>query len=536
MQESEIDVWEQFEALCRAMEDPAFYPHPVLGIERRDTHISAVFLTGRWVYKLKKPVDFGFLDFRGLNDRHRFCEREVRLNQRLSRGVYEDVIGIFRREDGRFSFQASGRIVEYAVKMRQLPDDAGLNVRLKKGTISAYHMEALGKRLAEFYRGSQRNSEIDHYGSRDVIRFNMEENFRQLASFVGEMLDSERWEFLCQVSRSYFSHQGHLFERRVDTGRICDGHGDLRTDHIYFDDGIQIIDCIEFNDRFRYGDAVADLAFLQMDMDSSGHGALGRAVLAAYADEADDLEFYGLIDFYATYRAVVKLKTTWLRYAEVKDEAEREVLMGQARDYLDLAYRYALQFSRPTMWVFCGLPASGKSVLALALAEILSVPSFQSDRVRKESLSVSDQHVVPFGHGLYRPGMRHQVYLRLLSLAQEAVKKGSSVILDATFSHRKWRDAVRLLAADLDTNIIFVQCICREETIRQRLKDREKTSGLSDARLEHFSQMVDDFEPVVELPEEMYVAIDTDQPVRRALAALLSEGYARKCRQVGNLL
>ncbi|MGD8513191.1 MAG: AAA family ATPase [Deltaproteobacteria bacterium] len=531
-----MEAWQFFDTLCEALADPAFYPHPVSHLERRDTHISAVFLTGTWVYKLKKPVDFGFLDFRNLKDRHHFCEQEVRLNQRLSRDVYQEVVKIYETDDHRFSLEDKGPIVEYAVKMRQLPDSLSLKELLKNDQVGHAHMKKLGEILAAFYERSNQSPQIDHSGQRDVIAFNMEENFRQLEPFAGGLLDLERWEFICQVSRTFLESRQSLFQRRVEAGRIRDGHGDLRTDHVYFFRGVQIIDCIEFNDRFRYGDVVADLAFLHMDMEHLGHGNWSRAFLASYVNDANDPGLYSLLDFYAAYRAIVRLKVACLRWREV-GKAQREALEDEARHYMDQAYRYAIEFSRPTLWVFCGLPATGKSCLAEAVAKALSIPLFQSDRIRKEEQSDSHEQVVPFGQGLYRLQMRHRVYARLLALAQETLKKGHSVILDGTYSRRKWRDEARQLASDLDTNLIFVECLCKDETIRARLKQRDRESGLSDARLEHFTQMLADFEPVTELSEDIHLPLHTDQqPLAETSVSVLSEGYARKCAQVKKLL
>jgi aminoglycoside phosphotransferase family enzyme/predicted kinase len=535
MDATNMDTLQPFQALCQAMADPSFYPHTVFLLERRDTHISSVFLTGRWVYKLKKPVNFGFLDFRDMANRHRFCEREVSLNRRLTQGVYQEVTKIYQSDDGRFSLEENGRVVEYAVKMRQLPDAVSLRELLKKNKIGPMHMEKLGQTLAAFYERSNRSSQIDYYGRRDVIAFNMEENFRQLEPFVSDILEHERWEFICQVSRSFLENRQGLFDRRVETGRIRDGHGDLRADHVYFYRGLQIIDCIEFNDRFRCGDAVVDLAFLHMDLEHLGHLEWSLAFLAAYVNHANDPELYALLDFYAAYRAIVRLKVSCLGLKEA-EIGKREFLKDEARRYMDQAYQYAIQFSRPTLWIFCGLPATGKSSLAAQVSKALSISVFRSDRIRKEKQAHAHEQVVPFGHGLYRPGMRHRVYAQLLALAQETLRGGDSVILDATFAYRKWRDEARLLATDLDTNLIFVQCLCKEETMRSRLGQRRTTSSLSDARIEHFPEMLADFDPIAELSPEIHLSINTDQPLSDICARVLSEGYAHKCYQVKKLL
>jgi aminoglycoside phosphotransferase family enzyme/predicted kinase len=517
------------------MADADFYPHSVSRLERRDTHISAVFLTGDWVYKLKKPVELGFLDFRNLEDRHYFCKQEVRLNQRLSRDIYQEVIELYRSPTGQFSLTEKGRIVEYAVKMRQLPDNVSLKELLKKDKIQQTHMAELGKMLAAFYKRSEQSPQIAYYGRRGVIAFNMEESFRQLEPFAGALLEPDKWEVVCQVSRSFLESRRELFQRRIEAERIRDGHGDLRTDHVYFFGGIQIIDCIEFNDRFRYGDVAADLAFLHMDMEHMGYAKSSRIFLAAYVNDARDPGLYSLLDFYAAYRAVVRLKVACLRWREVK-KSEQEILAADARVYLNQAYRYAIEFSRPTLWIFCGLPATGKSSLGEAVADALGVPLFQSDRVRREEQGEREHERTAFGEGPYRLEMRHRVYTRMLALAQQVLKTGRSVILDATYSRRKWRDGARVLASDLDTNLVFVECLCREETIRSRLIKRTDSS-LSDARLEHFRQMREAFEPATELTEDVHLRILTDkQPLQETLVHVLSDGYAKKSAQVKKLI
>jgi hypothetical protein len=534
-----MDSHHLFEQICQAMADPAFYPHPVSHLERRDTHISAVFLTGRYVYKLKKPVDFGFLDFRDLEGRHRFCRQEVSLNQRLSHDVYLGVIEIRMDDEGRFFLGGGkGRVVEYGVKMKQLPDEASLEALLEDGKVSCSHMEELGRHLADFYAHSRRSQEIDHYGEREVIELNMEENFRQVEPFVGRMVSREPWEFIRQVSRAFFRDRHSFFDERVQAGRICDGHGDLRTEHIYFSDGIQIIDCIEFNERFRFGDSVVDLAFLHMDMERSGHPLLSRLALSAYVDRANDPALYSLIDFYAAYRAIVKLKVACLSSLEAQTSQQRELISKQAEDYLRHGYRYAMQFSRPTIWVCCGLPASGKSTVASRLSETQGLSLLQTDVFRNDLKKAmpSREHVVPYGQGIYRSGMRHHVYGHLLAGAQDELKSGRSVLLDGSFSQRKWREEVKQLSEDLDTNLIFVECVCDEELMRARLKLREETTGSSDARLQHLPDMRREFEPLDEVPAESTIRLDTSRPVSVTLNEALAEGYARKCAQVEKLL
>ncbi len=527
-----IDSMQRFKTVCEAMTDPEIYPHQVSEIKRRDTHISVVFLTGEWAYKLKKPLNLGFLDFREIDDRRKYCELEVLLNRRLSQGIYQNTVKIVENKQKGFSMTGDGKVAEYAVKMRQLSDEVRLANMLRNNHIARSDMERLGEKLAFFYKKSDRSSQIDQYGRRDMIIFNSEENFSQIAPYVGVLFDKDRWKFICEVNRSFLYHHHALFERRLEKGKILDGHGDLRTDHIYFVGGIQIIDCIEFNDRFRYGDAVADLAFLHMDMEQLGYPKESQIILNAYVDCAHDPDIYALIDFYAAYRAIVRMKVTCIRYDELKTREEKKALINEINSLLNQAYRYTLLFSRPTLWVFNGLPASGKSSLAQRLANTLFMAVYSSDSIRKEK--DSRKQLVPYGEGSYTEMGRHRIYTKMLAQAQEKLKKGRSVILDATYSRRVWREEVAQLASDMDSNLIFVECECKPETIRSRLKEREKFTGLSDARIQHLPDIIKHFEPITEFGPHTHIKVNTDASIDKAFHRILSEAYLCKSAQIKN--
>lgn len=516
----------QFQNILKAMSDPAFYPHAVTRIEFRETHISAVFLTGQWVYKLKKAKNLGFLDFRELSDRRRFCRREVELNQRLSTGVYHGVVAIHVDGRGNLSFGPEGEIVEYAVKMAQLPESSNLAALLEQGDLDDGRLAALGDTLADFFARAERGPEIDAFGDPEIIRFNTEENFEQIQPFVAGRLDADMWAFIREVSRSFRTDREDLFRHRMRTGRIRDGHGDLRADHVYFHDGVQVIDCIEFNERFRYGDAALDLAFLMMDLERLGHGRTGRRLLDAYARTARDPEIYALLDFYAAYRALVRLKVACFSLKN-----GREPLPADAGRCFSLAYRYALSFGRPALWVFSGLPASGKSTLAERAAAALFMPLFQSDSVRKQDADFPDDGVTAFNAGAYRPVLRGRVYAKLLNLAQEELRKGRSVALDATFGESRWRQAAVELAADHNVGIVFVRCMCSTETIRSRLARREEERGTSDARLFHLDDMIRNYEPVGAEMDGVCIETDTDRDVEESFYDTLAAGHALKSAQ-----
>lgn len=520
-----------FERICQAMSEPGFYPHPVSGVERRETHISVVFLAGEWVYKLKKHKNLGFLDFRDPARRLHFCQQECTLNQRLSFSVYHGVVGIHHHAKGGLALGPVQGAIEYAVKMARLPEEANFETMLGNGSVTDEHICDLGRTLAGFHDRAERGDGIDAYGDIEHIRFNMEENFAQILPFA-RFLDVRKWEFIRQVCRSFLNNHATLFLHRLQEGRIRDGHGDLRAEHVYFHHGVQVIDCIEFNERFRYGDGVLDLAFLIMDLDRLGQAQVGQRLMRVYASANGDAQAYALVDFYAAYRAFVRLKVACFSLEHAND---RGALAGQIHGYLDQAYGYAVSFGRPVLWVFCGLPASGKSTLAHQVAKALFMPLFASDSVRKEDSDFPAAGVVAFNTGAYRPVLRGRVYARLFNLAQDELRRGGSVALDATFSSAPWRESAIRLAQDANAGLIFVHCVCSPSTIKARLAQREAGTGKSDARLAHFDDMIQSFEPL-DVSEDTLVTVSTEQPVHDSLFDALSQGRALRQAQVRTVL
>lgn len=519
------------EALFKQMRTPEFYPHPVHSVTVCETHISMVFLAGGVVYKIKKSVGLEFLDFTTLENRRHFCNREVALNLRLTNNVYLGVTEITQKGD-HFYLGGDGTVVEYAVRMRTLDETCSMKQLLRSGKIGNNYIDQLAMKLSEFYGSGISDRPPNMDAAFETIRQNCDENFEQTQPWLGSLFDGDCFQSVWSRTDAFLDRQKSLFFRRMENQRFRDCHGDLRTGHIYFTDtGIQIIDCIEFNERFRYGDTVLDLAFLHMDMECLGYPDAARTLMAAYAARADDPQLYALLDFYAAYRAVVRLKVSCFQLSDA-DAARRLLLEKDIEKYFRLAYRYTLQFSRPTVWVFCGLPATGKSMLAEHLAQTLSIPLLQSDTLRKEDQRHPSSNVVPFGSGIYRKEARDEVYARMRERAGKWLQKGDSVILDATYAHRSWRLEISRLAVSLNTNCIFVECICDPQVIRLRLMAREKAEGLSDARLEHLPKMIESFEPLSEQPVECRMQIDTDRDFQNVFYQLLVDGHYRRNEQV----
>ncbi|MEJ2365652.1 MAG: hypothetical protein P8017_13420 [Deltaproteobacteria bacterium] len=341
--ESQSDTNRQT-AILSALGNPDFYPHPVGTIQVEETHISRVFLTGDYVYKMKKPVDFGFLDYTTLEKRHHFCKQEVVLNNRLSADVYLGVVSITEEAAG-YALNGLGKPVEYAVKMRQLPKEKTMLQLLRRGELSLDMLGDLVQILVRFYEKTDKGPEIDHMGSRELIWVNIEEDFVQTSPFVSTILDREKFSDLHLRVRTFLNSQAEIFDRRIKSGYIRDCHGDLRLGHIYFADSISIIDCIEFNERFRYGDLASDLAFLGMDLDYNGFAHIGQKFFAEYAQSADDPEIFLILDFYKCYRAYVRGKVTSFKLNDtIVASQEKSDAAKEANSYFELAAKYAKQF------------------------------------------------------------------------------------------------------------------------------------------------------------------------------------------------
>ncbi len=520
--------------LFQQMAQPGFYPHPARSVEIRETHISKVFLAGNRVYKIKKPLDLGFLDFTTLEKRKYYCEQEVVLNRRLASDVYLDVVSICL-ENGTYRLGGTGTVVEVAVKMRRLPEAASMARRLDEDRIHAKEISALAQVLAQFYARTATDMHADAeppgdgLGTWAAVRENCRENFTQTAGLAGTLFDERLFSIVRSTTMAFLQRRKPLFDQRVRSGKVRDCHGDLRADHIYFTaDGVRIIDCIEFNQRFRFEDVASDLAFLAMDLDFRGHGHVAGPLLTEYVRRSQDADLFVLIEFYKSYRAMVRFKVSCMRIQEPDvSEAEKNRLRSDIETHLNLAYGYAVGFTRPVIWVVCGLPASGKSTIANALGRTFDIPVFQADVVRKQhfaSISADLSHL-GYEQGIYSRGVTALTYGRLLLLAQETIEKGNSVVLDATFSARHFRTEARRLAADMDANIFFVECVAPEAVLKKRLIRRESDAGVSDARVTHFDAFRNRFEPLDEIRPDQRMVVHTENTTDACMGQILYNEY-----------
>jgi len=323
--------------------DPSVFPESTKKVTLAQTHISNVFIGDEFVYKIKKPVNFGFLDFSTLEKRKFYCNKEVELNSRFSKDVYLGVYPV--TFDGtKHIINGEGEVVDYAVKMRRLSDEDLLKTKFKKNTVTTEDIKRIGKSIATFHKNSKRSREIDEFGKIENIKFNTDENFEQTMDFIGDSITKEQYQSLKKWTDSFYKKHKNLFMQRIKNGKIRDCHGDLHMEHICLTDPIIIFDCIEFNDRFRYSDTLSEISFLLMDLEFNNGKKLAEQLCETYlahAGEKIDDDTYSLIKFYKVYRAYVRGKVTSfiLKDTSVPDDKKNEA-RNIAQRYFALATSY----------------------------------------------------------------------------------------------------------------------------------------------------------------------------------------------------
>ncbi len=320
---------------------PQAYPHRPRNIEVVQTQMSFVFLAGDYVYKVKKPVDLGYLDYTTLDKRHFFCHQELVLNRRLCPDVYLAVVPIVEGE-GETCIEGEGDPIEYAVKMKQLPKDRMMDVLLPDGQVTKEMVSKVAERLVDFHQKAETDSKIAAFGKSDVIRQNTDENFSQTERYIGVSISQPRFGQIKSHTEDFINGNTSLFDKRVKEGKIRDCHGDLHAAHICFTNGICIYDCIEFNDRFRYSDIASEIAFLAMDLDRYQQAELSQHLVNTYVELSHDEELPRLLNFYKCYRAYVrgKVESFKLDDAYIPQEEKAKVLTV-AKRYFELAESYA---------------------------------------------------------------------------------------------------------------------------------------------------------------------------------------------------
>ena len=515
--------------LLEFLQRPSSYPHDPESVEIRETHISWVFLAGRYAYKLKKPVRFDFLDFSTCELRRQACQAELRLNRRLSPSVYLAVVPICRHRTGRLSIGGEqGVVADWLVKMRRLDDDRTLESLLSatanndSGNADGLdgQISALADHLAQFY-ATQAPVTVRTTEFREQLRRHVDENEHQLLQIAPTDDDGNLIRRIHSSQKRFLVTHHDTFDNRVRDGRIVDGHGDLRPDHVYLYNRPFVIDCIEFNAEYRANDIADELAFLAMECDRLGSGCVGRQLFDAYTRVSQDIPSNRLVAFYKSYRACVRAKVLALRSKQQRLPNAKKSARAE-HEYLKLAEGYTRDIGPRLVLTVGGLMGTGKSTLADQLKSLLSAEVVSSDVIRQGVRTTPAEGPQPFGEGDYSPQIRLQTYQAMVAAARETFDRAHTVILDATFATTAMRQLAAELAMSCDAKLLQVECTCPRDVAISRIKERMSVGkSTSEALPEHYDQQAAESDPPLSnLPQ---VNVDTTLALGRQEAIVMEQ-------------
>lgn len=470
-----------------------------------ETHLSVVVFIGDRAYKVKKPVDVGFVDLTTREARERICRAEVALNRRLAPDVYLGVVDMVR----------DGEVVDHLVEMRRMPAHRRLStlvVDADPGTDA--QLRAVARLLADFHSRAERSPVIDAAATPESLAALWEDEIAGLAPFAGEVVDGAVHERVASLARRYVAGRSALFESRLTGGHIVDGHGDLQAADIFcLDDGPRILDCIEFADRFRFGDVIADVAFLAMDLERLGAPDLAGAFLDQYGELSGERCPRSLVEMYLAYRAHVRAKVNCLRAAQ-SEGAERDEAMREANRLLHTAARW-LAAARVRLVLVGGAPGTGKTTIARAIGAAQGWPVLSSDAVRDELFVRGGPEEL--GQGRYADDARDAVYRELLERARVALSMGETVVLDATWGSEDLRAAARAVGEQCVAEVVELRCETSADVAARRVTERLAAgSDASEATARVAQSLAASFDP---WPEA--VSLDTSVDVAVSTAAAL---------------
>ena len=486
--------------LISALQDSGHFPHPVSTVKLIETHISWLLLTGDYAYKIKKPLDLGFLDFRELEARRHYCEEELRLNRRLAEPVYEAVVPITGTPEAPV-VNGEGTPQEYAVRMRQFDPEKTLDRLSERGELTPEHLDELAQRVATFHETVPALAPDSPLGDPDDLREAMVANITTALEYLEDNADRRQAQALLEWTQDTFEQQRERIQRRLAEGRVRECHGDLHLGNIaLFEGRITVFDCIEFNPGFRWIDTANDLAFLLMDLESRNQPACSTRVLNKYLEQSGDFDALPLLRLFRAYRAMVRAKIALLSPAETNDTRHQN--LARYRRYAELAEHYSL-IPQPWLAATTGYSASGKSRISAALAEQFNMIRLRSDVERKRlfGLRPTDSSESAQDAGIYTSEATQQTYQRLETLAHQALATGYPVIVDSAALRRDERNSLAGVAESLAVPFVLIVCEAPESVLRDRIRARTEHKGevseADEAVLEHqlaHAEPIDDSE------------------------------------------
>lgn len=501
------------QALVNALQNQALFDHNVESFELIETHISWVILTGNYAYKVKKPMDFGFLDFTTLEKRKHFCEEELRLNRRLAPELYLDLLPLYGNEKNP-SFTGDGEIIEYAIKMRQFDQANLLNNLLAEGELTHDHINEVASQVADFHACTEVATADTRFGNPSQVMEPVQQNFDQIRPLLSDAADLQQLDQIEAWAQDTFTLLTPTFIERKANGKIRACHGDLHLGNITrYDDKIRLFDCIEFNDDFYWIDVMREAAFFIMDLEDRDEDYFANQFLNAYLELTSDYAGLKLLNFYKSYYAMVRAKVGLFQlFNESISDEDRAAVLKQYRSYTALAEHY-MEIPNRCVILMHGYSGTGKSTVSGTLMEHLNLVRIRSDVVRKQLLGEQkDNNSDDLNSGIYATDASNQTFQSLRDTAGTILQSGNSVLIDATFLKAGYRDLFHDLSEEQGVPLQIVSCTLDDETTRSRLAAREAQQlDVSDATVAVYNAQLESANPLTDKEEQHTLHVDTSE-------------------------